>query len=192
MQLDNLNTDFVGRNLFYHESIDSTQLEAWRLIESDVVPNGSLVIADIQTGGIGTHGRKWYTDENGNVAFSIVLYPNCNVDKLSNVTLDIAQIIVKAFDNLYGIRLNIKYPNDIVFNNKKLGGILTETKLCGENVKNLVIGIGINLNQKEFANDISEIATSIKNEFEIITNRNEIISEICNLLEDKIMKFKND
>ena len=150
MKLNNLNTKFIGKNLIYHECIDSTQLEAWRLIQNNVL-NGSLIIADKQTGGIGTHGRKWHTDESGNVAFSIVLYPECNVEKLSNVTLDIAKIIVKTFENLYGIKLDIKHPNDIVFNYKKLGGILTETKLCGENVKNLVIGIGINLNQEVFS-----------------------------------------
>ena len=78
MKLNRLTTKYVGRNLIYHEVIDSTQLEAWRLVNKNI-SNGSIVIANLQTGGIGTHGRIWYTDVKENIAFSIILYPNCNV-----------------------------------------------------------------------------------------------------------------
>ena len=186
MILEKLNTKYIGKNLLYRESIDSTQKEAWRLVGENV-ENGTLIMADIQTDGIGTHGRKWYTNEIGNVAFSIVLYPNCKLEKLNDITRDIADIIVKVFEDLYQIKLNIKSPNDIVYNGKKLGGILTETKVFGEVVKNLVIGIGLNLNQEKFYEDINEIATSIKNEFGIDVARNIIISEICNKFEKYIM-----
>lgn len=182
MNLDKLSTKCIGKNLIYYESIDSTQKEAWRLVEKNI-PNGSLIASDIQTDGIGTHGRKWYTEIKGNIAFSIILYPKCTIERLNDITQDIAKIIVKVFKNLYKLELDIKFPNDIMHKGKKLGGILTETKLCGKIVKNLVIGIGLNLNQEEFHEDIKDIASSIKNEFDIYVDRDKIITEVCNLLE---------
>lgn len=89
----------------------------------------------------GTHGRKWYTDEENNIAFSVLLELNCEIKKLEGLTLEIAEILIEVFQKLYGISLAIKFPNDIVYQGKKLGGILTETKLKGEVVKYVVIGI---------------------------------------------------
>lgn len=89
----------------------------------------------------GTHGRKWYTDEKNNIAFSFVLQLNCEIEKLEGITFEIAETMVEVFKNLYQIGLSIKVPNDIVYKEKKLGGILTETKLSGELVKYVVIGI---------------------------------------------------
>lgn len=184
MKLLNLDTKYIGRNLIYYESIDSTQSEAWRQVKKKV-ENGTVIFANMQTNGMGTHGRRWYTDEKDNIALSIVLYPNCKIEKLNNITIDIANAIVEVFKEFYLINLDIKYPNDIVYGGKKLGGILTETRLCGEMVKDLVIGIGLNLNQVEFKNEIKEIATSIKKEFGITVDRFKIVSEICNVLEKK-------
>lgn len=188
MNLLNLKTEFVGRNCMYHECIDSTQSEAWRQV-SNGVENGTLIFADMQTNGIGTHGRKWYTCEKENIAMSIVLYPNCNVEKLRNITIDIAKAIVNVFRKLYSIELDIKQPNDIMYAGKKLGGILTETRLVGENVKDLVIGIGFNLNQEKFKDEIKNIATSIKKEFGFNVDKFKVISEICNVLEREVLVF---
>ena len=84
---------------------------------------------------------------------------------------------------MYSIKLDIKEPNDLYSHGKKVGGILTQTKLVGENVKYLVIGIGINTSQKEFAEEVKNIATSIKNEFNADVNIEEFLSEFCNELE---------
>lgn len=151
--------------IIHYEEIDSTQKEVWRRQEKEII-----ISADIQTDGIGTHGRKWYTTQKGNIAFSIGLSLNTNVSKLNNLTLEIAEIILKIFEDLYKIKLEIKQPNDIMINGQKVGGILTETKLQGEIVKYLVIGVGINTNQKE-------ISTSIKKEFNILIDNSKIINE---------------
>jgi BirA family biotin operon repressor/biotin-[acetyl-CoA-carboxylase] ligase len=136
----------------------------------------------------GTHGRKWYTDEENNIAFSFFIKTNCNANKLEGITTEIAETMIFVFKELYNIELEIKIPNDIMCNNKKLGGILTQSKLSGNNAKYLVIGIGINTNQKIFDKDIEDIASSIKKEFNIEINRNRVISEFCNLFEEKILK----
>lgn len=151
----------------HYEKIDSTQKEVWRRIEKSII-----ISADIQTDGIGTHGRIWYTTQKGNIAFSIGLELNKSINNLNNLTIEIAEIILEVFENLYQIKLQIKHPNDIMINNQKVGGILTETKLQGEIVKYLVIGIGINTNNEE-------ISTSIKKEFGIEIENSKVIEEIC-------------
>lgn len=178
-----LDTKFLGRNTIHYETIDSTQSEIWRLIEANTIKNGTLIIADIQTNGQGTHGRKWHTDEKNNIAFSFAIQPNCNIQKLEGLTIEIAELIVKIMKELYGISLNIKEPNDLYFKGKKVGGILTQTKSVGEEVKYLVIGIGINTSQEEFAEDVKEIATSIKKEFGVDVNVQDFILKFCSEFE---------
>lgn len=173
------------KQYFYHK-IDSTQLEIWRRIEENKIDNKTVVIADIQTNGKGTHGRKWYTDEVNNIAFSFFRQINCEIDKLDGLTTEMAQIILDIFKELYQVNLQIKLPNDIFYNDKKVGGILSETKVSGNIVKYIVVGIGINTCQTEFDTEIKNIATSIKNEFAIDVDRMKIIEEFCNRFEKRI------
>ena len=187
MQFKNLNTKLIGKTIIFYETIDSTQLEVLRRIEKSQIENGSIVITNKQTKGRGTHGRTWYTEKN-NIAFSIFLSTNCSVEKLEGLTLKIAQILVSVFQECYGIILDIKKPNDLVYNNKKVGGILTQTKVVKDLAKYIVIGIGINTNQEIFPKELENIATSIKNEFHIKVDNLEVITEFCNLFEQNMMK----
>ena len=175
----------------YYKTIDSTQKEIWRRVNEGKIETGTLIYTDIQTSGIGTHGRKWYTDEVNNIAFSFFLELNCSIDKLDGFTRELAEIIVKIFKEKYKINLNIKEPNDIYFNGKKLGGILTETKIISDKVKYLVVGIGINTNKSLFTKDIEDIATSIKKEFGIEVDTNELITEFCYKFEEKMLERIN-
>lgn len=181
-----LNTHCIGHKFIYYKQIDSTQLEIHRRIADGNIKNGTLIIADRQTNGKGTHGRIWHTDEENNIAFSFYVETNCKSDKLEGVTMEIAQTILEAFKKIYNIELNIKYPNDIIFNGKKIGGILTETKVIGKITKYIVVGIGINTNQQIFAEEIKNIASSIKNEFNIDVDNKRIIIEFLNLFEIKL------
>lgn len=184
MKLRNLKDNFLGRNCIYYKEIDSTQNEIWRLIENKEAPSGTVVYADIQTNGKGTHGRIWHTDEANNIAFSFFLEMNCNIKKLEGITLKIAEVIIGIFETKYGIKLDIKEPNDIVYKGKKIGGILTETKVIGENVKYLVVGIGINTSKEKFCDDIKDCATSIKKEFNVDVDVEDFIAEFCNRFEN--------
>lgn len=188
MQLKNLKTNFLGREYIFYKEIDSTQNEIWRLVESKSIKNGTLVMADIQTNGKGTHGRVWHTDEKNNIAFSFFINLNYDIKKLEGITIKIAQIIVDILKEKYGITLEIKEPNDIVYQNKKVGGILTETKILLEQIKYIVVGIGINTNKEKFNEDIEDIATSIKKEFGIEINNKEVIIEFCNRFEQEILR----
>ena len=186
MKLRNLKTNFIGRDFYFYEEIDSTQNEIFRRIKKGQIINGSVIMADIQTAGKGTHGRIWHTDEKGNIAFSFYIQTNCEIEWLDGLTIDIAKILVDMFREKYKINIQIKEPNDLMINNKKIGGILTQGKINGKYIKYLVIGIGININKKYFTNDIKDIATSIKNEFEVDIDREEVIAEFCNIFEKEI------
>ena len=118
-----------------------------------------------------------------NIAFSLYIKTDCNIKNVEGITIAIAEILVRIFKQKYNIQLDIKKPNDIMFNNKKLGGILTESKVNADKVKLLVIGIGINTEKANFTKDIENIATSIKKEFGINVDRMKIISSFCNEFE---------
>ena len=186
MKLRNLKTNFLGRDFYFYEEIDSTQNEIFRRIKKGQIINGSVIMADIQTAGKGTHGRIWHTDEKGNIAFSFYIQTNCEIEWLDGLTIDIAKILVDMFRKKYKINIQIKEPNDLMINNKKIGGILTQGKINGKYIRYLVIGIGININKKYFTNDIKDIATSIKNEFKVDIDREEVIAEFCNIFEKEI------
>ena len=188
MQLKNLNCNFLGKTFYFYEEIDSTQDEIWRLVDNKKIVNGQLVAANIQTKGKGTHGRVWHTDESDNIAFSFYIEMGKNISSLDGLTYEIAKVITDIFEDKYDISLDIKLPNDIMCNGKKIGGILTEAKVISNKVKYLVIGVGINTNKSFFANDIKNIATSIKKEFNIEINSFDFISEFCNRFEKIIQR----
>ena len=136
-------------NIVYYKSISSTQKKAREIIKQDT-PDDTLIITDNQTNGIGTHGRTWHSSNNNNVEMTLILYPNCNMQRIETLTIDIAKCIVATIWEMYEIKLDIKEPNDIVLNSRKLGGILTEAITYKNTVKTLLIGIGLNINQVEF------------------------------------------
>lgn len=191
MELPNLKTLNLARDFNHYKNLDSTQAEIFRRIERGNIKNGSLVLADLQTLGVGTHGRKWLIDETGNITFSFYYEVNSRAEKLEGLTTDIAKIIVDIFKKLYNIELNIKLPNDIVYNGKKIGGILTQSKSYENIIKYLVIGIGINTNGTKFNDEIKEIASSIKKEFNLEVDNLKVISEFCNIFEENLLKRSN-
>ena len=174
-----------GFKIFHYKTIDSTQKEIWRRFKNKTIKDKTMIIADIQTAGIGTHGRIWHTDEENNIAFSVYFdfsKKNCRVDELDGLTVRIAKKIVSVFKEMYDIDLDIKFPNDIYCNGKKLGGILTESKVQNGLVRCVVIGIGINTNQVEFADEIKEIATSVRREFGIEVDNRKVMGPLGSVL----------
>ena len=120
--------------------------------------------------------------------FTLIVYPKCNLKKLNTITVDIAKCLIYSIEKIYNIKLDIKSPNDIMYNKKKIGGILTQIVTSGEEIKYLLIGIGINVNQEEFPHEIKDIATSLKSEFGMDFSREKIISEFCNIFEEYCIK----
>ena len=177
-----LKTDVIAKNIKYYKKIDSTQILARKMAE-EKTQNGTMVISEIQEKGIGTHDRKWYSENEKNILFTIIIYPKCSIQELNHLTKDIAKCVVEAIDKICKIKTDIKEPNDIMLNGKKIGGILTQTISNGENIKYLLIGIGINVNSESFPEDLEKIATSLKKETGMEFSRENIIAEFCNIFE---------
>ncbi len=150
MKLDNIKNKFLGKEIKYFEVLPSTQSYVKEMDKKNEIQEGEIIFAERQTDGVGTHSRKWYTGKNNNLAFSFVLYPNCNIKNLDKLTIIIAESLVQAVKELYLITLEIKKPNDIIFQGKKLCGILTEGITEGEITKKVFIGIGFNVNETIF------------------------------------------
>lgn len=172
------NTKIIAKKQIYFTEIESTQNEAKKLAERNI-ENGTIIITDYQTKGKGTHDRKWYSEKNKNLSFTIILYPKCQIDKLENLTVDIAKCITKVIKNLFNIELEIKFPNDIMLKMKKMGGILTQMVTEGEKIRYLLIGIGINVNGENFNEEIKDIATSLKKEFKKSFSKENILNNFC-------------
>ena len=145
------------------------------------------LVADNQESGIGTHGRTWYTGDANNIAMSMLIKPNCDIDKLNNITIEIAKSIQWAIKEKYNINLEIKYPNDLLLNNKKICGILTEIRSISKEVIHLIISVGFNVNEVNFDSETEKIATSLKKEFKKNFNREEIILKIVEKIKNEIL-----
>lgn len=176
-------TKYIGKNIIFYNEIDSTQEEAKRKLNK--LSNGTIIIADKQTKGRGTKCKKWYTN-SGNIAMTIILKPRCKMEKISNLTIKIAEIMVEVICKIYKCQLEIKKPNDILLNNKKICGILTESKTIGDNVESILIGIGLNVNETKFNKELEKIATSLKKELKKELNREEIIVEFIEMFEKEL------
>ena len=187
MELKNLQTKFVGQNFRYFKTIDSTQNYLKNLDKENEATDGMVVFSDTQTSGIGTHSRKWYTGKGKNIAFTFVLYPQKRINEFERFTYMLAETMLETIQILYNINLQIKIPNDIVYNGKKVGGILTESVSNGEIVKKIFVGIGLNVNQEKFPGNLSDIATSLKKEFGGEYDREKILIKFLELFEEKYL-----
>lgn len=113
MPLKTINSSTICQNTICYDSIDSTQLEAWRILKNDKDLKNGIIIADYQTNGIGTHGRKWYKENKEDITFSIFLSTYSHISNLENITIRVAEIWTKIFKEKYNINLEIKNPNDL-------------------------------------------------------------------------------
>ena len=109
---------------------------------------------------------------------SMLFKPECDLSSLNNITVDVAQSIKKTIRNLYNIGLNIKYPNDLLLNGKKICGILTEINTISGKINYLIISLGFNVNEICFDEETIKIATSLKKEYNKNFDRKEIILKI--------------
>ena len=182
-KIKNAKTKIIGKKIEYFKEIGSTHIYAKKIAE-EKKEEGLMLLAEVQTGGIGTKGRSWYTGEGKNIAATIILYPKCKIDKLNNLTIEIAEKIIEAIYELYGYKLEIKKPNDLLFNGKKICGILTEVHTQGEKISYLLISFGFNVNEDTFSEETKNIATSLKKETGKEFNREDIICKIIEKLEE--------
>lgn len=160
----------IVSEIVFLEGIDSTNIFAMGLAEKGS-PQGTVVIADSQTKGKGRLGRTWISPPEGNIYMSIILRPDLKPKDATLLTIMAGIACAIAIRNITGLHVKIKWPNDLMVSNRKLGGILTEMKSEPNSIIFAVIGIGINVNMKlkDFPPDVRAIATSIREELGKIT-----------------------
>ena len=185
-KIKNAKTQYLGKNIIYFPELTSTQ----DIAKQAKYKNGTIIITDYQTNGKGTKDRKWLVTKQKNITMTLILYPNIELDKLNGITVNIATAIKQAIFKLYEYELTIKKPNDLLLNGKKIAGILTESKTIKNEVTNLYIGIGFNVNEENFDTKISSIATSLKKEYGKEFEREEIIGTILEQIEKMLASME--
>lgn len=157
-----LKTNFIGKNIHYEESVESTQRIAHRLAYENA-SEGTVIIAEEQLSGRGRMDRKWHSPKYTGIWMSLILRPNIPLPKAPQLTLLAAVAIVQTIEDQTGLFPEIKWPNDILINGKKVTGILTELEAEADRINSVIIGIGLNVNQTtvDFPSELKEIATSL-------------------------------
>lgn len=176
-------TRWIGENIYYYDVTDSTNLRANRLAEEGA-PHGTLVVADAQEAGRGRRGRAWDSVGGISIYMTLLLKPDIDSDNASMLTLVAAMAVSEGIRRVTGLDAKIKWPNDIVVNGKKVCGILTEMSAQMDYVNHIVIGIGINVHNESFPEEIASTATSLLIESGKRWNRAELIEAVWEAFED--------
>ena len=175
--LSSMSTEWAGRNLLYFDETDSTNTAAKRAAEEGA-PHGTLAVADYQSMGKGRRGRSWDAPHGVGIWMSIMCRPRLHPSCASMLTLVAALAVADGIQKTCGLTAQIKWPNDIVVNGKKVCGILTEMSTELECINYVVTGIGINANTEEFPEEIRQVATSLFLETGKRIRRSEVISAV--------------
>lgn len=177
-----LDTEFIGRSFIYCEKIDSTNSF---LLESTIyTQNGTVLLAELQEKGRGRQDRIWSSNPDQNLTFSIMLNDKIKPNRMNIINLGTSLAIAQSIENLYQLKVNLKWPNDVLICGRKVAGILLESASIGNKIEKLVIGVGINVNQPSFQGKYPIPPTSIRKEFKDAVSREKFLSEILNNFEE--------
>jgi BirA family biotin operon repressor/biotin-[acetyl-CoA-carboxylase] ligase len=185
-----LKTSMMGKNIHYFKETESTNILARDMAGS--VDEGTVVIAESQTGGRGRMGRKWISPEGG-IWLSVVLKPRMQPLHAPRITLLAGVAVAKTIRNI-GLPAKIKWPNDVLINEKKVCGILTEIGAEMDSIQYVVVGVGIdaNVDTETFPEEFRDSSTSLKNELGHDINRVEFVQRLLSELESLYMKFQKE
>ncbi len=182
-----LDTDFIGKKMFYFDEIDSTNRKARELAID--CPDGTLIIAERQSEGRGRMGKEWYSPPGG-IWLSIILKPDISPEHIYRLTLVAGVAVAETLAGI-GVAAQIKWPNDILINENKVCGILTEVDAEMDAVNFLIVGIGINANiELDMLPPLLGVnSTSLKNEVGSDINRVELVQRLLERFEQDYGTF---
>jgi len=175
---ENLRTRILGQPVLYFRILTSTNDIAKELAVRGI-NEGTVVVAETQTTGKGRFKREWTSPEAG-LWFSIILKPNVPLKQAPKLTLLASVAVAKTINRLYGLRSEIKWPNDVLIDRKKVCGILTEGQIVGETLGFAILGIGINANFNigAFPTRLKEAATTLREELGRKIERETLLCEV--------------
>lgn len=177
------------QEIIYYPILDSTSVLAKELA-SGGAPRGTVIIAGKQRAGKGRMGRKWESPPGG-LWFSIILRPDLPLHKLPFLSLAFAVSIAEGIEEHTGETCQVKWPNDVILRDKKVAGILLEVNSSSEDKQEVILGIGVNLNQEDFG-ELNYKATSIKRALNQETLSNDILPILLSNLEKNYNLFLNE
>ncbi len=177
------NFNFIGKKIICMEEIDSTNNEAKRNSHYD---DGTVFVAERQSNGRGRRGREWFSSSDG-IWTSILLKPRIESKKLPVITLVAGLAVCKVLKKR-GLNAQIKWPNDVVINKKKVCGILSEF-VWEKDEPCVILGLGINVNIKDFPNELEVVATSVYMESGKAMDKAELLGEILKEFEEEYEFF---
>ena len=192
-ELDSLiKTQWAGRNILYYDVTDSTNLRV-KQAGDEGAPHGTLAVADRQTAGRGRRGRTWISPAGSSIYMSILLRPEITPDKASMLTLVMALSVAEGIGQCISHpgypALQIKWPNDVIINGKKVVGILTEMSSQIDYINHVTVGVGINVNTTDFPEEIAQTATSLQIECGHSVKRAHLIAAVMERLEENYETF---
>jgi len=188
---EGLKTVLIGRDVVYFDSTSSTNDRAKEIAASGA-REGTVVAAGRQTEGRGRFGKKWLSDSDGGIYASVILRPEAPAADIARITLIAGLAVCAAIRSITLADAGIKWPNDIVINGRKVCGILAEMSAEAEHIDYLVVGIGINVNDESFADEISDRATSLHIETGERISRKTILHGVLANLEKYYLRYLND
>lgn len=181
---ENLSTKVFGKEVYFFETIDSTNAFS-KSLSQEKGPHGTVVVADEQTAGRGRLQRNWSSVKGENLLFSLILYPDLDNEKISLLPFAGALAVTDAIDSVTGLSATCKWPNDVLINGKKVCGMLLESSIENSSPRKVILGIGVNVNQTEFTDELKYKATSLKIECGIDVDRNRLLQAILEELENR-------
>ncbi len=182
--LNGLCTDFLGRQIVYYETIDSTNSAAKTLAQQGAV-EGTLVIANEQTAGRGRLGRHWLAPRGSSLLFSLVFRPDLEVRRAQGLTMICGLAVQEAIIQVTQLPAQLKWPNDILLRGRKAGGMLSEVSSSGKCLDYAVVGIGLNVNLQPLALPAEFHATSIEQELGQVVPRVNLLQQILVHIEER-------
>ncbi len=183
----------IGGQVEYFPEIDSTNRKA-RELAGKGAPEGTVVLADAQTGGRGRLGRSWHSPPGSNLYASLVLRPDTPAQTAPQITLMAGVAVARGLIRASGVEARLKWPNDVVIQGKKVAGILSEGEGEGSRVRLVILGMGVNINwlKKDMPAEIREIATSLQAETGRENSRAAVAAEIFQELEETYDSFRGE
>jgi BirA family biotin operon repressor/biotin-[acetyl-CoA-carboxylase] ligase len=182
-------TRFLGRELRYFQEVESTNDEARSLAES--CPDGTVVLAEVQTRGRGRLARSWASPPGG-IWMSVVLKPALPLSQAYRVNMAVSLAVARALSRLYQLEVKIKWPNDILVGGRKISGILMEVRAELDRLDYVIAGVGLNVNidPNQFPREWN--ATSISNQLGCEVSRTELVQEVLRGMEEAYLHMGSE
>ncbi|NLG89569.1 MAG: biotin--[acetyl-CoA-carboxylase] ligase [Clostridiaceae bacterium] len=188
-----LNTTVLGRNLIFYDEIDSTNNELKRLAANGAA-EGTVVVAETQSCGRGRRGRVWNSKPGLGIYMSVLLKPDISPEYVQVITLAASSAVCSAIMPFIDVKPGIKWPNDILIDNRKVCGILTEMTAEPEKVHSVIVGIGINVNHREddFCEELKNTAASLRCFSKSDISRSMLAAKVLEELENLYLDFSSN